>query len=204
MGMGHQRQCIFFKVSADYPLSHGGLLRNRRRGRGQRPFSSRSPVHLVFKVHQEHLRSKSLRSAQNFRLIMFLMSKYSRKFFVKIIQISVQGNHVHLLISTSRRSLLHSFLRVTAGQIAQRFEKAGYLFSTKNAVTDTPALPRNHRKKNKLWKYRPFTRVVKGYRDYRIVRNYIQLNEKEAQKKIRYQKKRLKGLSSGEWEILWS
>ncbi len=59
-------------------------------------------------------------------------------------------------------------------------------------------------KLTKLWKYRPFTRVVKSYRAYKTVRDYIQLNEKEAIGEIRYQKRRLKGLSSSEWEVLWT
>ena len=55
-----------------------------------------------------------------------------------------------------------------------------------------------------LWKYRPFSRLVRGYKTYKIVRNYIQLNEKEARGEIKYQKKRLKGLSTSEWQILWA
>ncbi len=58
--------------------------------------------------------------------------------------------------------------------------------------------------RNKLWKYRPFTRVVKGYRAYKTVRDYIQLNEKEAIGEIPYRMRRLKGLSASEWEALWA
>ena len=56
----------------------------------------------------------------------------------------------------------------------------------------------------KLWKYRPFSRVVKGWKAYQIVRHYIQINEKEANREIRYRKERLKGLSLAEWQLLWS
>ncbi len=56
----------------------------------------------------------------------------------------------------------------------------------------------------KLWKYRPFSRVVKGWKSYKIVRNYIQLNEKEVLGKIKYQKNRLRGLSTADWQILWA
>ncbi|MEK6774395.1 MAG: hypothetical protein AABY64_10665 [Bdellovibrionota bacterium] len=64
-------------------------------------------------------------------------------------------------------------------------------------MTDAP-------KKQKLWKYRPFTRVIKGWKAYKIVRSYIQLNEREALGVIPYRKTRLKGLSSTEWELLWT
>jgi hypothetical protein len=84
---------------------------------------------------------------------------------------------------------------VFAGQIAQRFESKGWL------VTDTPTRPQ---KGTRLWIYRPFSRVVRGWKAYQTVRDYIQLNEKEATGEIRYKKNRLRGLSAGEWEILWA
>jgi hypothetical protein len=46
--------------------------------------------------------------------------------------------------------------------------------------------------------------VVRGWKAYQTVRDYIQLNEKEATGEIRYKKNRLRGLSAGEWEILWA
>jgi hypothetical protein len=55
-----------------------------------------------------------------------------------------------------------------------------------------------------LWKYRPFTRVVRGYKAYKIVRDYIQLNEKEATGEIRYSKQRLRGLREEDLSRLWS
>jgi hypothetical protein len=55
----------------------------------------------------------------------------------------------------------------------------------------------------KLWKYRPFTRVVRGYKAYKIVRDYIQLNEKEATGEVRYSKQRLRGLLADELSRLW-
>jgi len=44
--------------------------------------------------------------------------------------------------------------------------------------------------------------VIKGYRAYKTVRSYIQLNECEARGEIPYRKSRLRGLSSVEWEVL--
>jgi REP element-mobilizing transposase RayT len=117
-------------------------------------------------------------------------------FFVHVEQISIQGDHIHILIRTHRRSQFHYFFRVVAGQIAQVFEKEGLLM-----MTDTPGRPRT---KRSLWMYRPFSRVVRGWRAYWIVRDYIQLNEKEALGVIPYRKERLKGLSIGEWNLLWA
>ncbi len=194
MGIGHQRskQGSFFSSSGVFKLSHGGELRKKKKGRGFRPLSTKEPLHLVLKVAQYRMRSKSLRAPQNFKLVLEIISKYARYFAVKIEQISVQNDHIHLLIRTSRRKQYQYFFRVVAGQIAQRFEQAGLLVDVR--VTDTP----------KLWKYRPFSRVVKGWKSYKVVRDYIQLNEKEALGIIKFQKKRLSGLSTSDWQILWT
>ncbi|MEK6773872.1 MAG: hypothetical protein AABY64_08020 [Bdellovibrionota bacterium] len=68
-------------------------------------------------------------------------------------------------------------------------------------MTDTPE---TRKKSKKLWKYRPFTRVIRGWKAYRTVTSYVRLNEQEALGNIPYRKLRLKGLSTGEWEILWA
>ena len=194
MGIGHQRskQGSFFISSGVFKLSHGGELRKKKKGRGFRPLSTKEPLHLVLKVAKSRLRNKSLRAPQSFKLVLEIISKYARYFAIKIEQISVQNDHIHLLIRTSRRKHYQHFFRVVAGQIAQRFEQTGLLADVR--VTDTP----------KLWKYRPFSRVVKGWKSYKIVRDYIQLNEKEALGIIKYQKKRLCGLSTSDWHILWA
>ena len=175
-------------------LSYGGELRKKKRGRGPRPLSGKEPLHAVFKVVQYQLRQKSLRAPRSFKLILEIIEKYAKHFAVKIEQRSVQKDHLHLLIRTSRRKLYHHFFRVVAGQIAQRFEKEGLLTNINQKVTPTP----------RLWKYRPFSRVVRGWKSYIDARDYIQLNEQEALGVIKYQKKRLRGLSTSDWQILWA
>ncbi len=134
------------------------------------------------------------------------MDRYAQKFFVKIEQISIQNDHVHFLIRASRRTNYQSFFRVATGQIAQQFQKNGLLNFTldlnqKKKVTDAP---KTRKKSKKLWKYRPFTRVIRSWKAYKTVVSYVRLNEQEALGNIPYRKLRLKGLSAGEWEILWA
>ena len=197
MGIGHKKnkrtskQSCFFKTSSQHRFSYGGVLRNKRSGRGTRPLSTKEPLHLVFKVNREKLRHQSLRSPQGFALVSTIIKKYAGRFRVKIEQLSIQSNHIHALLRTSRRSQYQHFFRVVAGQIAQCFAKEGLL---RAPVTGTL----------RLWQYRPFTRVVRGWKAYQTVRDYIQLNEKEVRGEIRYQKNRLRGLSSADWEALWS
>lgn len=170
-------------------LVSGGSLRTTRQGRLARPLATKVPIHLVFKINKGVLRG-GLRAPQRFALINKLVKKYQEKFHISVEQFSIQNDHIHMLMRTSRRSNYQSFFRVLAGQIAQQFVLQKW-------VTDTP-------KGVKLWKHRPWTRVVRGgWRAIQTVRNYIQLNEKEVLGKIPYKKQRLRGLSTAEWETLW-
>ncbi len=141
---------VLFPKPINKSLSYGGTLRQKRNGRGTRPLSSREPLHLVLKVNKEKV-SRGLRTPKRFLLIHQILEKYALKFFVKVEQISVQGDHIHINLRATRRSNYQSFFRVLAGQIAQQFEKAGLL----TAVTDTPG--RGKKTGRGLWRYRPFT-----------------------------------------------
>lgn len=206
--MGHTQHSTHMQLhlGSEFPprrfrLQHGGVLRQKRRGRRARPISTRDPIHLVFKADRKALR-RGFRSPLEFAIINRLIKTFSKRFFIKIHQYSINHDHLHLVIRTSRRSLHHHFLRVVAGQIAQEFRKLGLLTVV---VTDTPKATSGRGKVSprKLWRHRPFTRIVKGLRGFRTVMNYVRLNEKEARGEIPYRKERLRGLSSAEWELLW-
>jgi REP element-mobilizing transposase RayT len=201
MGIGHNKQQSLFKPHWQHQFSHGGSLRRKRAGRGARPLSTKEPLHVVFKIRREGLRHRSFRSAHGYVLVQKIIRRYSQRFYIKVEQLSIQHDHLHLLIRTSRRSQFHFFFRVVAGQIAQRFEKEGLLLKSKlKHVTDTP---KSLHRSGSLWMYRPFSRVVRGYRAYKVIRDYIQLNEQEVAGKIKYQKNRLRGLSMSDWSLLW-
>ena len=204
-------QTQFQLASSSRSLEHGGEHRKKRHGRGRRAISCKESLHVVFKINRIVLKTQSLRTHQNFKLSGEIIQKYADRFFVKIEQISIQGDHIHCLVRTCRRSFFHHFFRVVSGQISQQFEKTDKLRFVIDErfrrVTDTPKDVNNTlkiKRKLKLWMYRPFSRVVRGYKNYKIVRNYIQLNEKEARGIIPYKKNRLRGLSLAEWQILWA
>ncbi len=185
--MKQPKQQIFSALTVHWQhrYCHGGTLRKSSRGRRARPLSSKDPLHIVFKVNKAAVKN-GLRHPRSFALMNSLLKKYSRKFAVKVEQFSVQKDHVHLLIRGSRRSSVQNFFRVLAGQFAQ-------------ALTDT--FTRKH-DGVKIWKYRPFSRVIKGYKPYRIVCDYIQLNELEILGRP-YSKSRLRGLSQEQLQELW-
>ena len=181
-------------------LSHGGSLRRKRSGRRFRPLSAQKPVHLVLKANRFHMRT-GFRSHQAHQIVVRTIKRYAKMFFIKVEQVAICGDHCHLLVRLPRRAQGQHFFRVVAGQIAQEFGKQGLLKS----VTGTPKVAKKIQvKQPKLWLFRPFTRVVNGFRGYKIVRDYIQLNKKEAEGKIAYKKERLRGLSLIEYALLWS
>lgn len=231
--MGH-KQLSLIKTNSKFQLSHGGELRKKRLGRGQRPLSTRDSLHAVLKINRHRLRPRSLRSRICFPLCLKITRRYARRFNVKIEQLSVQNDHIHMLVRTGRRSQFHHFFRVVAGQIAQIFQREGLLSASgaarvnrANTVTDTPEAaavtavtlagvtdtpkglqasktPRSKEWGTGLWKFRPFSRVVRGRRAWKIVKNYIQLNELEVLGLRNYRPERLRGLSFKELEELWS
>jgi putative transposase len=180
----HQQK--LFQNKFQTSLAYGGELRRRSGGRGYRPLSSREPIHLIFKIHKSALRQRSLRAPRCFMLASRIIKKYAARFYVSIEHCSIQADHIHILIRAPKRAHFHNFFRVVAGQIAQQFENQGW-------VTDTP---------QGLWKYRPFSRVIRGWKALKIVRNYISLNECEARGLIPYRKSRLRGLRPEDWSHL--
>ncbi len=193
----------------------GGILRNRRDGRLARPLSIKSPIHVVFKAERKNLK-RGLRSPAGFQVCSEVIKKYAYRFHIKIESQAICGDHIHMVIRLKKRSLAQNFFRVVAGQIAQKFENQGFV------VTDTPTRGQHNQsaktpqirtkslkqlllsQKRRVWKLRPFTRIVFGWRALRTVIAYVRLNEKEAQGKIPYRKERLRGLSIAEWALIWA
>jgi hypothetical protein len=98
---------------------------------------------------------------------------------------------------TSAKSLIYEPAPATARKPAASHAQA------QGSVHDSPSSTQA-RVPLSLWKYRPFTRVVRGFKAYNIVRDYIQLNEKEATGEIRYSKRRLRGLRDEDLSRLWA
>jgi putative transposase len=197
--MANSKQLEFRKTNWAHRYAHGGSLRNKRAGRKERPIKSHASIHLVMKANKECIKG-GFRNSRRFLLIHRLRDRYAKRFFIRVEQMSVQGDHVHLIIRTARRSGLQNFLRVFSGQIAQQVQRTGL---ANRVVTDTPAR-QNPKARIGLWKHRPFTRVIVGRRALVTLQNYVQLNEREAEEALPYRKERLAGLREDEWRILWS
>jgi REP element-mobilizing transposase RayT len=178
------QQMEFQKIHWRHRYCYGGTLRKLSRGRGQRPLSSKDPIHLIFKCN-----FRRLRTPKAFSSLQELIRTYAKRFFIKVEMVAINHDHVHLLIRAGKRSRFQSFFRVVAGQFSQRM---------------TGTWRERYQGPKRIWKHRPFTRVIKGWKPYLLVRDYIQLNLKEASGEVPYRKKRLKGLSIEQLQSLWN
>ena len=80
--------------------------------------------------------------------------KYAKRFSIKIYQESIQRDHLHSLIRISSRQSYSKFIRALTSYLARHLGRG-------------------------LWKLLPFTRVVNWGRSYKIVKEYIEMNERE-------------------------
>ncbi|PWU14543.1 MAG: hypothetical protein C5B49_13020, partial [Bdellovibrio sp.] len=101
-----------------------------------------------------------------------------------------------------KRSMLQNFFRVLAGQISQRVTGTFGKGQSGQSQMEQGQTRKSH-SELKFWRHRPFTRVIKGWKAYKTVQNYIQLNEQEECGKRPYRKERLRGLSPEELQSLW-
>ena len=125
--------------------------------------------------HSEHLvlraRLPVLRQRKNQKLISQLLFESSRRFQVKIYNNSRNSNHIHLLVKSQTRKDLQDFLRVFAGQVAQRITGA----------------VRGRRSHLSFWLRPVWKRIVHWGRDFLNLQKYIFQNQLETLGLIPYQ-----------------
>jgi REP element-mobilizing transposase RayT len=94
-----------------------------------------------------------------------IISKFSQKYGIKILSMANVGNHLHFQIKLSNRNTFKPFIRAVTSAIAM-------------AVTGVSKWNKL-KEKLKFWDRRPFTRVVKGFKAYLNLRDYIEINKLE-------------------------
>ncbi|MEK6554303.1 MAG: transposase [Bdellovibrionota bacterium] len=103
---------------------------------------------------------------KNKRKVAGLFRKFGQKYGVKIQSVAYAGNHLHCQIRLSNRHTFKPFIRALTSAIAM-------------AVTGCNRWTKKGVGKLKFWDYRPFTRVVKGYRALLTLKDYLQINRLE-------------------------
>jgi len=130
--------------------------------------------------HSEHLvlraRLPVLRLKRNKAIISALLFELAEKFGVRIYNNSLNSNHIHLLVKAENQKNLHDFLRVLAGQIAQRI--TGAVRGRKNRFS--------------FWLKPAWKRIVHWGRDFLNLNRYIYRNQLESLGLIAYQPRKRK------------
>lgn len=163
-----KQQTDFFQsmgLKASASLSFGGSKPTGKR-KTTRPISTKDSMHLVLRA-QSAQGSYNFLLPQNFLKIEKIVLKYSRKYSVKIESFANVGNHLHFMIRCRTRVGFQRFLRVVTGLIAR--EITGVQKGRKLKTLQT-----------RFWMGLAYTRVVKGFKAYGYLLDYIKANRLEA------------------------
>lgn len=146
--------------------AYGGELLKTRKGRSRgRPLSTRTSMHLVLRSSKA-TGEWSFRRANNRRKVEHFVEKFGRRFAVHILSFANVGNHLHLQIQLTSRQTYRPFIRALTAAIAMAVTgRNRWTFSQLGSV--------------KFWDYRPYTRVVVGYRALLTLRDYLRINQWE-------------------------
>ena len=148
-----QQQKLFRYPSG--PSRFGGNLSVGKR-KTARPISVKESIHVVLRA--EKARGKlSFLLPVNARVFYQLRKLYGARFQVKVYHFALVGNHAHLLIKAKTKTGFQNFLRVFAGQLAQRITKA------------KPGQPL----KTRFWDYIAFSRIIPWGKAYETAKRYL-------------------------------
>jgi REP element-mobilizing transposase RayT len=103
------------------------------------------------------------------------------------IEYSNNFNHLHMLLRFPSRAIYLRFIRSLTGSLALAVTKASKMKSLKSIFGE-----------DGFWDFRPFTRVVRSWRGYRIAMDYVLLNDLESMSVLPKRSERLRGIASDE------
>jgi REP element-mobilizing transposase RayT len=206
------KQLQFKNEDVQRSKSYGGALRNRAKGRTARPISTKKPMHFVLRTKDFR---ESLRLGKNRKVIESYLKIFSHKYGIHVEQFVINSNHIHFIWRIKSRALYPSFIKAFTGSVAKRLKsqvvqslrikdqgevKERLEFRNEKLKTLRPT-ERNDGLSNvtmrsvsdSFWQYRPFSRVVEGYRGHNILKDYLWLNKLESLSILPYRKTRMMG-----------
>lgn len=184
--MSRTTQTRFHDPRVKKEQSFGGTLLRKAKNRHDRPVSAKLPMHIVLKSSKAKGRF-SFGTAKNSRAIKQIIDNHCAKFGVKRIQYANNFNHLHLLLKFPSRRIYLRFIRSLTGAIALAVSGANKMKNLKSVFGA-----------KKFWDFRPFTRVVYGFRGYKIAKDYVMLNRLEALGVLPKRAGRLREVDAGE------
>jgi len=139
--------------------TYGGELNYRKVAR---PFDSKKLTHAVLKARL----GNSLRFTRSQSSIRKVIADVASKYAVKIKDIAINHDHIHLLFSAGHRVGQVRFLRLLAAELGRKYKTLRRKFGI--------------RLKGSLWLHRPFTRLVPwAKKSLEGVLNYFRKNRDE-------------------------
>ena len=146
------------------PKAYGGELLKKRKNRlSGRPLDTKNSMHLVLRSSRA-TGKWSFREQKNEDKVKEIVARFSRKFGVQVLRMGNAGNHLHMQIKLGNRFTYRPFIRALTSAIAM-------------AVTGASRW--NPLKGGRFWDYRPFTRVVIGFKALLSLQDYIDMNTLE-------------------------
>ena len=140
---------------------HGGDLKHPQKR--ARPLSTRDSMHLV-------LRSTKAKGKMSFyrhkKQIDQILQKFAAKYHIQLKSYANAGNHIHLHLKLFKRQSYIKFIRAVTAAIMMKV--TGF-------CRDRPK-PLDFQ----FWDQRPFTRLVRSYKAFQNLVDYIQINVFEA------------------------
>lgn len=153
----------------------GGSLNKKSHPKEARSISTKHAMHVVLRSDVAHGVYSLINKATFIRK---LINKHAELCGIKIYEAAIVSNHIHLLIylktndHPTGRKTLAKFLRIVSGLIPRKVLGA----------------ERGSAKHIKFWLYRPYTRIVIGFKKgYQIAKDYVVRNHLEAIGVIPYQ-----------------
>lgn len=148
-----------------WSLQYGGILRNKAKNRGARPLSKKNSLHVV-------MRSSLAKGAWSFqnpkqvRKIGNFIQEFSHKKGIQILSVANVGNHLHLHVKITNRTLYKAWIRGLSSAIAMM-------------IAGRQGLKELKQRRQKFWDYRPFTRVISSFKAFLNLKDYIEINKFE-------------------------
>jgi hypothetical protein len=137
------KQVSLFPIAP--PVFGGNLPRGRRKL--ARPLARKRPTHLILKAKREIFSER--------KTVLDVVFGQAEKQSIRIYDLAVAKDHLHLVIATPGRREYRAFIRSVTGLLARRFGKG-------------------------LWTALPFTRVAQWGAAYRELQRYMEQNREEA------------------------
>lgn len=155
----------FKLLNEKFTNQYGGSLRTKAKNRGFRPLSSKDSIHLVMRSSLAK-NDWSFRNGKNFQKIAKFIAEFSAKKGIRILSVANVGNHLHFHIKIPNRTIYKAWIRGLSSGIAMLvLQRDGFLKLSKA--------------KKKFWDYRPFTRVIKSFKAYLTLKDYLEINQLE-------------------------